>query len=369
MIKKILFFLVLLNVSFGFSLGFQWSQETKVSVITIGVANESHTFYGHTGLRFTDNSQAVDMVFNFGYFDFNTENFLLKFVKGDLQYFVAAQRYADFEYAYKMENRSIYEQELALNLEEKKQLFELINKTLYSEERFYTYKFIDRNCTTMVIDKINEIMGTKVIKFQEKQKVTYREVLFPYTNNHFYQQLGINLIFGTKVDQEASKLFLPLDLKKELQKIKYNEKPLVIKETTVFEAQKVEDFSYWDSIYSLIAVMLILIMSNNKTLDLIYFIILGLLGILFCLVGFYSLHEEVLWNYNALLINPFYLLLVVFMWKKNTKKINQVKSFLAFTLLIYALYMINKAHLTSVAPIIMANAILLYRTNKILKFK
>jgi len=363
MIKKILSLFFLLAFFQGLSQSIQLSENTKVSILTIGTAEQSYALYGHTAIRFKDISNQMDVVFNYGSFDFDTEYFMLKFVKGDLQYFVSSSSYADFEYNYRYENRSIYEQDLNLTQVQKQELFTHINSSLYSDERFYTYKFIDRNCTTMIIDKVNEILPEKAIQFQRPVEESYRSILFPYANDHFYQQFGINIIFGSKVDQKGTKLFLPLDLMHELKATTVQGKPLISETKTVFEASaKSKPVSYIDSIYSLIFFLLVLILINNSRLNLVYFSILGLLGVFFCGVGLYSFHEELLWNYNALLFNPFYLVYVFFYAKKNTTKFLRLKWFLLLMLGIYLIVMLNKVHLVSVLPLMLTNLILLFRT-------
>ena len=319
MIKKILFVFLLFVFSIGFSQRTFLSENAKVSIITIGTASPSYALYGHTGIRFKDDINNLDVVFNYGAFDFETPNFMLRFVKGDLQYFVTSNTFAEFEYSYRYENRSIYEQKLEIPIEKIRLLYSNINNSLNSEERYYTYKFIDKNCTTMVIDKVNDVLGTNVIDFQKSQEQSFRSVLFPYTNNQFLLQLGINIIFGKKVDAKPTKLFLPLDLMRELKTTKYNEKPLVKETKTIFKAhQESVPFNFFDSIYLLILVIGIIIFLNNKKLTYIYFAILGLLGLFFSLIGLYSLHQEVLLNYNVMLFNPFYLILLYFIYSLSS---------------------------------------------------
>lgn len=362
MIQKILTLFFFTFFLAGHSQNVQLSDNAKVSIITIGTASPSYALYGHTGIRFKDSSTNLDIVFNYGAFDFETPNFMLRFVKGDLQYFVTSNTYAEFEYAYRYENRSIYEQELNLPIDKIRTLFATINNSLTSDERFYTYKFIDKNCTTMVIDKINEALGDKVVDFQKPQKKTYRTVLFPYANEQFLQQLGINVIFGTKVDEDATKLFLPLDLMHELKAVKYNGKPLVKETITVFEAQKEKvPFNFFDSIYLLIVILGSIVLLNNRKLTFAYFLVLGLLGLFFSGIGLYSWHEEVLWNYNVLLFNPFYLLLIYFFTKKNVVKFKRVKWLIILMLFIYVIVVSYKVYLISVLPIIITNFILLLR--------
>ena len=66
------------------------SENAEVSIITCGTGSEIYSLFGHTAIRIKDTENQIDEVYNYGTFDFNTPNFILKFVKGDLQYFVTS---------------------------------------------------------------------------------------------------------------------------------------------------------------------------------------------------------------------------------------------------------------------------------------
>lgn len=334
------------------------SEQAEISILNCGLGDESYSLYGHTALRVKDKNQNLDLVFNYGTFDFNTSNFIFKFVKGDLQYFVSAYSYADFDYSYHYEQRSIYEQKLNLNQSQKQELFDKVYNSLYSEEKYYTYKFIDRNCTTMVIDKVNSTIKKNTIENIKPITKTYREVLYPYQKDHFFLNLGINIMFGTKVDQPSEKLFLPLDLITSLEQNEILAQPKV----TLYEAPK-SNFtpSIFDSIYTIIIVLGLMVLARKNWLTNSYFFITGLFGIFFCLVGLYSFHEEVLWNYNALLFNPCYLLLFYFILKKQAQRIKLIAKLIFIMHLIYLAIMLNKIHLGLVAPFLVANMLLLFQ--------
>lgn len=354
MIKKLLATLFIIASFFSFAQSITLSNEAKVSILTCGTGPQSYAMYGHTGIRIQDKSSGVDVVYNYGAFDFSTPNFIGKFVKGDLQYFVTNGSFADFYYNYQVENREIIEQELALNPTQVNQLFQQLNTSVYSDERFYTYKFIDRNCTTMVADKINTTLGKEYIKSTDINQ-SYREILYPYMTD-FYMKLGIQLIFGAKVDQPAVRLFLPYEFKKSIAATTVNGIKLEQSNTTILEARKIDlPFNWLNSIYSLLGALVILVILNKKVLKISYFIAVGLFGIFFSLVGFYSLHEEIMWNYNILLFNP---LLLVFAWyysKENTIKIILWGQICLAMLLVYFIYMLNKIHLEIVWPFIILN--------------
>ena len=362
MIKKLLLLWCVFQLSVGYSQLSPISESTKISILTVDVADESHTLYGHTALRVKDSISNLDVVYNYGMFDFRTENFILKFVKGDLQYYAAAYPYADFEYSYQIENRSIYEQVLQLSLSEKQQLFEKLNATLMSEDRLYTYKFIDRNCTTKVIDVVNSVLKDSPIKNTLHKNESYRDILYPYQEKHFLMNLGINIIFGHRPDEQAQTLFLPLDLMTVLKNTSYNNKPLVAKTTTNFKANRIETtFSFLDSIYSLITILLLFMIVNKKATNVLYFTVLGLIGLLFSVIGLYSFHRELLWNYNVLLFNPLFLILVYFILKNNLKWIKKLSVICLLCLGSYTFYMLNKVHLLLVLPIIITTSIVLLR--------
>ena len=127
MLKKIYSLLVFFVLNLSYSQQYKLSEYAQVSVITVGVADQVYELYGHTAIRIKDSKLGIDLVYNYGMFDFATENFMLKFAKGDLQYFAAAYPYEDFEYSYKQDNRSIFEQILNISTIEKQKLFEKLN--------------------------------------------------------------------------------------------------------------------------------------------------------------------------------------------------------------------------------------------------
>lgn len=358
MIKKLLPILFCLIYSVSFSQNQTLSPEASVSIFTCGRGNELYTTFGHTAIRIKDAINNLDVVYNYGAFDFRTSNFYFKFVKGDLQYFMNASSYDDFIFEYESENRAVIEQTLNLSLIKKQELFDELNASLYSDERYYTYKFIDRNCTTMVVEKINKIVGQEIIDKVDDQTISYRELLYPYFENHFYYKLGINIIFGAKTDQKAVKLFLPVELMHSLNKAKINGKPIVSKTETIVKGAELEsEFSFINSIYFIALLLILLVVSHKKPIWLSYLFLSGLLGLFLSLVGLYSLHKEVLWNYNALLFNP--LFLIVPFLKNNWYK-NAILVALG-CIGVYAILMLSKPHFLLMLPFMVATTYILIR--------
>jgi hypothetical protein len=363
LLKKTLFITLLISsVANSFSQNIVLSEKASVSVLTCDTGNESYSLFGHTAIRITDEANDFDAVYNYGAFDFSTPNFVPKFVKGDLQYFAVANTFSDFMSQYTYEKRSVFEQELILPLSYKQKLYDNLTHALASSESYYTYKFIDKNCTSMVVDILNKTLGSNVIVKKVDTDKTYRTILYPYFDNSFYEKIGTSIIFGKKVDEKGSRIFLPLELQKSLKLISFEGHLLCKENLVLLDYKKETSNSILDNFYTFSILLGFIIIINKKELDLFYFSIMGVLGLFFAFVGFYSLHKELGYNYNILLFNPALLVLFYFILKKNNKWIVNLSLINLGFLLIYLILMFNKVHLLIVTPLIITSAVLLIKT-------
>lgn len=360
-IKTLFNLLALLSFSIGLSQSIPLSKDAKVSVLTCGLGNETYSYFGHTAIRVADSVNNIDVVYNYGAFDFRTPNFVAKFTKGDLQYFVITHSYPEFIDEYNTEKRSVFEQELLISQDLKQKLFDKLNATLLSEDRYYTYKFIDKNCTSMVVDIINNTLGGNVIIKKGDTDITYRSILYPYFDGHFYEKLGTSIIFGTKVDQLGTRIFLPFELKNSLEKVSFQNKPLAAKSKTLLFFKKETPASWWNNIYSYLIILAFIVLAHNKIVDKIYLLVLSLMGIFFVCVGFYSFHLELSMNYNVLLFSPLLLILIFFSIAKNKRWAYRFAVLHLIFLIIYSIFMINKAHFIIVLPMIITSGFVLVR--------
>ena len=359
--KTVLLFLLIFTASYSFGQNISLSNAAKVSIITCGTGNESYSLFGHTAVRVTDAVLGVDVVYNYGAFDFSTPNFIMKFMKGDLQYFAVAHPYLEFINQYEYEQRSVYEQELTISLAMKQKLFDNLNTSLASGDSHYTYKFIDKNCTSMVVDIINKTLNTTAIVKNSDTDQTYRTILFPYFDGYFYEKLGTSIIFGTKVDEMGTKIFLPFELLKSVQKVSYEGHLLASENKNLIEFKKETPISWWNNPYTYILFLAFIVLLNKKSINLFYLCVMGLLGIFFTWIGIYSSHLELGYNYNILLFNPILLGLLYFYWNKNKKGLYNLAVLNVFFLIIYIFVLINKAHFLLVLPLVVCNGFILVR--------
>ena len=368
LLKLFLLFFTLISLANAKSQTLQLSENAQVSVLTCGNGNELYSLFGHTAVRIFDPQTNIDIVYNYGAFDFATPNFVVRFSKGDLQYFVTSSSFEDFLYSYEYEERSVVEQNIALSASQKQQLFDKLSATLLSNDRFYTYKFIDRNCTTMVVDLLNGIVGKNILKKVDPDDSTYRDVLYPYFDNHFYEQLGTSIIFGTKVDHYAEKVFLPVELFNSVHKATIDNEPLEKSSRTwlKYDNEQVPT-SWWNNIYTYLTALVLLVVFNKNGANMLFFLITGLIGTFFLFAGFYSFHGELANNYNALLFNPALLLVVLFFYTKQDLWFYKSAIFCVASIAVYLLFMIGKVYFLIVLPLVVSMTIILIRY--ILRFR
>ena len=88
------------------------SSNATISLLTCSPGEAIYELFGHTAVRVKDPSQGIDLVFNYGIFDFDTPNFVVKFVRGKLLYKLGVDQYRRFEYQYKVENRRVIDTQI-----------------------------------------------------------------------------------------------------------------------------------------------------------------------------------------------------------------------------------------------------------------
>jgi hypothetical protein len=84
-------------------------------LLTCTPGDELYSCFGHSAIRIQDKKYDIDLVFNYGTFDFNKPNFYVNFLKGILIYSLGVDDYESFKSNYIYEERGIAEQVLRLD--------------------------------------------------------------------------------------------------------------------------------------------------------------------------------------------------------------------------------------------------------------
>ncbi|WP_234409096.1 Lnb N-terminal periplasmic domain-containing protein [Marinilabilia salmonicolor] len=307
----------------------QLSDDAIISVLTCAPGEELYSVFGHTAIRVSDPDNDIDLVFNYGTFDFNTPFFYLKFGHGNLDYLLSVSPFKRFMREYFITNRSVWEQELALTQSQKKSLFRALIVNAQPENRAYQYDFFYDNCATRVADIVLQQYDTDQVEFSTEDlpaSLTFREAIHPYLDKQPWTKFGIDLILGAPADAQtdsASIMFLPDYLMAQFSGIRINStESMVVTTNILLDLSNYSDFKTadWWSPLTTLWVLLILIAlwsfadgegkSKLKVFDFFLFSTVSLLGLVIFYLSWISNHQVTSPNWNLLWANPFWILLV-----------------------------------------------------------
>lgn len=354
----ILYLALLLSVSIYGQFG-SLSDSAEISILTIGPGKELYDKFGHSAFRVKDSLAGVDVVFNYGVYDFNSPNFYLKFARGTMMYELGVAYYRDFYYNYVAENRWIKEQVLNLNKEEKQAISDFLWINARPENKQYRYDYFFDNCATKIRDVLQETLGASLVYDYDfiDTDYSFRQLIRKNLNQNTWGSLGIDLALGAPIDRKANDeeyQFLPEYVYKsaaEAMIIKPGDaRPLVKATKTVFENEPVTDsVNFFTSplfVFSILGFVILFITikdirtkQRSRWLDSLIFSVTGLLGIFLLLLWLATDHTAAAYNYNMLWAFPLSILFVAAIHK--TKPGKRTRKYLAMLLIFLVLLFIH----------------------------
>ncbi len=296
----------------------------EISLITCSKGDMAYSAFGHTALRVIDHEMQRDLIFNFGIFNFNTPNFQYKFIKGNLDYKLGIKPFSNFVYLYDIENRAMWEQKLNFSDSVKQIILDTLLYLHRPENRYYTYHFLSKNCTSEVRDVLSEhISGFDELHNQE-MSVTFRQMLNAYLDDKPWMRLGINLIMGRSVDKKVNGyqyMALPNALMEKVNSATVNGKPVVAERNIILPPTNQRKSLVWNHLPFFVFILLLFgwIFYPHTIFMYSIWVITGITGVVIASLMMISQHIELLDNLNILSISPLFLLLVVFKMVKHVK--------------------------------------------------
>lgn len=348
--KKILlrlFFIITLTSLYAGTFA-QDTSRLRISLLTCTPGDELYSTFGHSAFRLTDssskvNGEAIDIVFNYGTFNFDDPGFYTKFVRGKLLYYVSTAYFKDFVEEYQLTNRGITEQVLNLTSEEKIAIQRFLYNNAKDENKYYKYDFLFDNCTTRLRDII---IQHKKIKPAFKRIVpagtTFRNEIYKYLDrgDKEWSKLGIDILLGAPTDAIMDSMqvqFLPNNLMKALDSSNHGNN-LVLAKTNLYPYEEsIADKSFFNPLILFSIFLLVIValdFSKNKFaarflygFDGLLFFLVGAAGILLVFMWLGTDHAMCKNNYNLLWAWPTHAVVAFFIHKKKS----WVKKYLMLT--------------------------------------
>ncbi len=351
----------------------------SVSLITCGQGDIVYELFGHTAIRIQ--SSEYDIVFNYGIFDFNAPNFILRFTMGETDYKVIYYPFDNFIRDYKGRNIAVYEQDLNLSQSQAHNLLNMLLINAQPENATYRYSYIYKNCATQPRDFIEIATDNSIQYPQQSDNRTYRDIMRYYNVNYPWFQFGINLALGSELDRaidNRAQMFAPMILSENMAGATFVKDG--VRTNLVSNHRILNDVPTDEAILPptpclltpIVVSVLILLITLTVTFvdirrtrvsawyDTILFTAVGLTGCLTFFLIFISTHSATSPNYLAVWLNPFSLLAAILIWIKPAKLLLRYYHFINFALLIIliaAWYWIPQSTSWAIFPLIASTAI------------
>jgi hypothetical protein len=300
------------------------TDSAHVYLITASPGNETYSIFGHSAIRVENKAEGYDAVFNYGTFDFDTENFYFKFGTGRLMYFLSVADYNLFKDAYNRWGQALYLQEMNLTNKERFNLINNLRINTLEQNKYFRYDFFRDNCATRIRDIVAKSVEGRII--YDSTYVTHRESfrkLYVHCMEHQpWTYFGLNLIMGKSTDSIASLsdyMYLPEHMKNLFYTAKVVSGDTVRSLTyapvelfpTTLEFQK-PSFIFWPVSILLVVFLVVLAITlweikthhYYKGIDIFFLLGTGLLGLMITWLWGWSLHIYVHNNLHIIWASP-----------------------------------------------------------------
>lgn len=217
----------------------------SIEVLTFGPGDHPFTRFGHDAIHVVDRVAHQDLVYNFGTFSM-TPGLISDFLRGRPRFWLSFSSTAETLDAYRLENRSIEAQGLALSPEATAELVRRLEVNALPQNRAYTYDYFRDNCATRVRDALDVVTGGAVHAAPAPPATeTLRAQALRMAADDVPFYLALAIVLGPATDRPIDAWaadFLPQMLQRTLRLTRVPgggaPRPLVANERVVFAAKR-----------------------------------------------------------------------------------------------------------------------------------
>ncbi len=330
----------------------------EISLLTCAPGTDLYSLFGHTAIRVRDIRRGMDVVYNYGTFDDTDPMFYLKFMRGIMRYSLSAETYDSFMQEYIFEHRAVIAQVLDMSCTEKNNLYEALRKNTLEENRLYDYYFCTDNCTTragriiesnvpdtLIYKNILPENSASITRRSPGSNLTFRDMIHEYLDKQeaLWSEFGIDLFLGSNLDKKVTNIeaihFLPDYLLKGMDSAYSGKRKIVSAKQNILDFPIPKHISAGLTPMALfqclfLGLILLFIFRGSRGItktilifDIVFFSLLGLLGMLMALMWLGRVDDVCRNNINILWAVPTHIVAVFFI----RKKYNWVKYYFLFT--------------------------------------
>ena len=303
----------------------------EVALVTIGPGDIYWERFGHNAIVIRDTASGAAKLYHFGIFDFESENFLLNFLRGYMTYLAVGEPLRGFD-QYLGAGRAIDVQWLELTQAQAEKLRAHLEWHIAPANRHYRYDYYERNCSTKIRDAIDLATdGAVRTAFVGRSRgVTYRWHTQRLTAPEPWLYLGTHAGLSGYADRKLTfweEAFIPMELARRLREVTVpgadgTQVALVRAEEPIAQASIAQPGEsppnlHWAFALAGIGIgALVLVLARRRggafaTLAAILWLVAGAGGLVFASLWLGTEHRSAWANENVLLFNPLALVLML----------------------------------------------------------
>ena len=213
----------------------------EVSLITVEPGELYWQRFGHNAILLRDPASGLSVSYNFGYFDFGQQDFLLRFIRGRMLYQAVAIDGEQDIAGYIADGRRVWLQRLHLDDAQAHRLATHLRQHVRPENRDYRYDYYGVNCSTKVRDALDLALDGALRQATEHRShgMSYRRFTRAYARGVPWMYFGTDLALGQAVDQPLSlwqEAFIPAELKRQVSELKLADGTPLVRDEQVLPA-------------------------------------------------------------------------------------------------------------------------------------
>jgi len=315
-----------------------WGDNLVIRLALIGPGRELYFWWGHVGLVVENRFSGHALFYDWGVFNFDSENFFFNFAMGNLNFYTAATP-AEIMYAHYIANdRDVILFTLNLPAEKVEAIVLFAENNVLPENRYYAYHHFNDNCSTRIRDIIDMVLdGQFKARYGEAPgRFTLREHVRRHTWFNPLFDWALNFWMGQVIDRPITvwdEMFLPSELAKRVNGFSFIdadgiERPLVssveyfhLSQTRpeVLETPRLQWPLYLigSLLFSAALLLLYKFFRFSKIFRRFLGITISFFGLFFGIAGsmlffltFFTNHDYTFENINVLFVNPLFWVII-----------------------------------------------------------
>ncbi|KQR10755.1 MULTISPECIES: DUF4105 domain-containing protein [Xanthomonas] len=299
----------------------------RVGVVTMQPGEVFFERFGHDAIVVVDPLTQRATSYNFGFFDPSEPDFVPRFTRGEMMYYLVALPLEEDLSQYRDVGRGVSVQWLDLPPEQARALADGLAVRSRPENARYHYDYFEANCATMVRDTLDRAMGGG-LKSQlagRSRGNTFRSEAVRLASPAPWMWLGFDLGLGPYADRSLSRweeAFVPMRLADSLTQVHNSAGRPLVQATQVLLPHRIapepadQQRHWWP--WSLVGLALaagVLALRRKPRLlaglALPFWLLCAIGGGLLVYLWGFTAHQSAWANRNLLLVNPLCVLLLI----------------------------------------------------------